>query len=488
MEVEQGLHNLGDMINSMHNTETVGSVHKAMMRSRFWALGLNPFQNEIPNITHDESIWPRTTAQFMSTHNIKIISDYPSYPLVRENDEYIMTQAYNLPFTAYALQYINYCRLLLNVTSIADLTDASVKFVNSEMYQIKRNTSKKSDSTCAQSAPQAFKMHFWHKYLSHITISKQRKLKVPLGRWIVTSDQIRQKYNAYWNSTDVYLRKEQGITRHKHNMTVITHKLKQVNEIPVNALPCVLNFRNQIVSDISDNFSGLSVSEDKTYTEEGIIAVTDASVIGERGTWAAIVTTRNGKELCRDQGVLTSRNLSNYRAELQGCKGALQLLNKFNKDTPKVLLCDNLSAIQSLNKIRSYFPSINQSDYDILLEVKELIQPTITFQHVKGHQGAELSDEFDLQTNLNILMDSRAKRMQQEAQHTSNWTYPSKYQIYTTMRSLMERLSRHFDKRLVVQECVFITKTSSKKIMTAFYGNHSPLHVKTVIQIREFSK
>jgi hypothetical protein len=57
------------------------------------------------------------------------------------------------------------------------------------------------------------------------------------------------------------------------------------------------------------------------------------------------------------------------------------------KDTPRVLLCDNLSAIQNLNKLRSYFPSVNQSDYDILLEIKELIQPTITFQHVKGHQG-----------------------------------------------------------------------------------------------------
>jgi hypothetical protein len=44
MEVEQGLHNLGAMINGMHNTETVGSVHKAMMWSWFWALGLNPFQ------------------------------------------------------------------------------------------------------------------------------------------------------------------------------------------------------------------------------------------------------------------------------------------------------------------------------------------------------------------------------------------------------------------------------------------------------------
>jgi hypothetical protein len=132
MEVEQGLHNLGAMISGMHNTEIVGSAHKAMMRSWFWASGLNPFQNEIPNITYDESIWPRTTAQFMSTYNIKIISVYPSYPLLRENDDY--------------------CRLLLNVISIADLTDASGKFVDSEMYQIKRNTSNKSNSICARSS------------------------------------------------------------------------------------------------------------------------------------------------------------------------------------------------------------------------------------------------------------------------------------------------------------------------------------------------
>jgi hypothetical protein len=83
----------------------------------------------------------------------------------------------------------------------------------------------------------------------------------------------------------------------------------------------------------------------------------------------------------------------------------------------QVLLCDNLSAIQSLNKLRKHFPNVNQSNYGILLETKELIQPTILFQHIKGHQGMELSDEFNLQTNLNILMDFRAKRMQQNVQH-----------------------------------------------------------------------
>jgi hypothetical protein len=79
--------------------------------------------------------------------------------------------------------------------------------------------------------------------------------------------------------------------------------------------------------------------------------------------------------------------------------------------------------------LRSHFPSVNQSDHNILLEIKELIQPIFIFQHVKVHQGAVLSDKFDLQTNLNILMDSRAKRKQQEVQYASDWIHQNMYQI-----------------------------------------------------------
>jgi hypothetical protein len=82
MEVEQGLHNLGAMINGLHNNEIVGQVHKAMMRTWSWALGMKPLKNEIPNITNDESLWPRTTAQFMSKHNIRIVLADPIYSLL----------------------------------------------------------------------------------------------------------------------------------------------------------------------------------------------------------------------------------------------------------------------------------------------------------------------------------------------------------------------------------------------------------------------
>jgi hypothetical protein len=110
-----------------------------MMRTWFWALGMNPLKHEILNITHDESLWPRTTAKFMYKHNIRIALANPIYPLLREIDQFTMTLAYNLPFTAYALKYINYCRLFLNVINIADLTDSSEKYVATEMYHIRCN-------------------------------------------------------------------------------------------------------------------------------------------------------------------------------------------------------------------------------------------------------------------------------------------------------------------------------------------------------------
>jgi hypothetical protein len=97
-----------------------------------------------------------------------------------------------LPLTPYDLKHINYCRLFLDVISIAGLTDASGKYVASEIYQIKRNFSNKPDSMCEQRAPQAFKTRFWHKFQSYITIPKRQKLKAPPGRWTVPSDKIRQ--------------------------------------------------------------------------------------------------------------------------------------------------------------------------------------------------------------------------------------------------------------------------------------------------------
>jgi hypothetical protein len=88
---------------------------------------------------------------------------------------------------------------------------------------------------------------------------------------------------------DVYPREEHRIIRNKHNMTSIAHKLEIIDNIPADAFPCVITFRKEIISVISDNFTDLSAYKHKPYADEGVIAVTDTSIIRER------VTTRMEK-------------------------------------------------------------------------------------------------------------------------------------------------------------------------------------------------
>jgi hypothetical protein len=65
-------------------------------------------------------------------------------------------------------------------------------------------------------------------------------------------------------------------------MSSITHKIDKINNIPADSFPCIITLRNEITLDISDDFTEQSVYEHEPYVDEGIIAVTDASVIGKR--------------------------------------------------------------------------------------------------------------------------------------------------------------------------------------------------------------
>ena len=141
-----------------------------------------------------------------------------------------------------------------------------------------------------------------------------------------------------------------------------------------------------------------------------VIAVTDASVVDNQGTWAAIITDPKGIEINQMQGSISGEGLTSFRAELDGCRGVLTLLKRYPKVTTITLFCDNIAVIHRLNSLQHSKPSINWSDYDLLMEVKQIMPKNVQFKHVKGHQGSSCQPEFNLETNLNILMDMRAKQ------------------------------------------------------------------------------
>ena len=184
-------------------------------------------------------------------------------------------------------------------------------------------------------------------------------------------------------------------------------------EIPKHAYPCNISSEGQLRTEIA--FEIVLTHPDSGANKDfqgGIIAVTDASVIGNHGTWSAIITDMEGKELHQSQGTISGDGLTSFRAELEGCRGVMVQLQIFPNATSITLFCNNIAVIHRLNTLKSSLPSINWSDYDLLVEAKKVMPSQIQFKHVKGHQVSGCSHEFNLETNLNILMDMRAKQAQ----------------------------------------------------------------------------
>jgi hypothetical protein len=75
------------------------------------------------------------------------------------------------------------------------------------------------------------------------------------------------------------------------------------------------------------------------------------------------------------------------------------------------IYCNNKAVINRLNHLRHGKPQVQWSDYDILLDISANMTKTIKFHHDKGHQSTTTQHDLTLETNLNILMDQRAKRV-----------------------------------------------------------------------------
>ena len=386
-----------------------------------------------------------STASFMRKYGVTLTTENHAPPLLREKDEYIMVIVHRMNLSATETRYINYCRLYLNVISIADLSDEAGKYIRQEMYTNPSQHINADDSTCIQRSVPIRKWSLWRKVLNYITFYKRRKLKNNLGNWTVPSTLIRHRYTYYLSQQRLYHQTNDGIKIYELQGTRKGNETGQSLQVPHNAYPCELTTSGQILSDVNHAGIDESIAEEFEYCGS-ITAVTDASVVDDQGTWAAILTDPYGKELHQIQGSITGDKLTSFRAELDGCRGVLNLLKKYPKATTTTLFCDNIAVIYRLNALKHVWPNINWSDYDLLMETKLLMPKQIQFKHVKGHQGSSCHSTFNLETNLNILMDARAKRAQENpAPNESRPSFAIKYKgnriTGTIVKTLREEIS-----------------------------------------------
>jgi hypothetical protein len=154
-----------------------------------------------------ESRWVQSIRQFLNDiqgqiHTSQILQLHP----LREQDQPIMNEKSNHQFTTSELQAINACRLFLQVTSIAEISDnngttilscALHGSIDSSTCPILWTYSTSKLKWPVQSYPSTKAWKLWKKYLlTHL--NSNLKFDISLGKWYRTCHQHRNwKYTSY---------------------------------------------------------------------------------------------------------------------------------------------------------------------------------------------------------------------------------------------------------------------------------------------------
>eukprot|EP00957_Ditylum_brightwellii_P000145 11022-Ditylum_brightwellii.AAC.1 len=108
-------------------------------------------------------------------------------------------------FSDKEIQCINYCRMYLNVTTLADIVLADGTTLDPRIYQGQHSllSSQLKHMEIHQECPSEQSWQLWHKAMTLWT--KTMKLEKPLGRWCKTRDELDQRLLVYFDHDDYAL-------------------------------------------------------------------------------------------------------------------------------------------------------------------------------------------------------------------------------------------------------------------------------------------
>jgi hypothetical protein len=199
--VEQGLLNIQAMINTLIDTRIIGKITRIAFKKWQWHVGIGQNVLEYNNyqLQYNESTWFKATKEFMREQGIQIRLKQKKFPLLRENDRYIMEIAMTMELNTRQLKLLNQCRLHLGVITIADITnEQGTHMIHTATQKINalQMVSKKPPRVI-QPKPSKDAWKLWNRFTEYISIPKQLRLKKALGKWIVNRSQIRRQYFYY---------------------------------------------------------------------------------------------------------------------------------------------------------------------------------------------------------------------------------------------------------------------------------------------------
>ena len=321
---------------------------------------------------------------------------------------------------------------------MADISEESGKRIEAQAYDHKRAKPLETKHTnmVQQPKPTSTAWKIWKQFIHKLLRHRQTTWKRTLGRWVVPSDEIRRLYTYYRTETELFKREKGKIKKWNiiAGSTFMSKQFQSYNteKIPRSAIPCVICLTENIYTEYQQVVIEESQEKEARWIAEKIIAVTDASVIEGKGTWAYFIADINGNIIEEMSDYKREHLISSFRAEMFGVKNVLKGLQNSQEETNIRIYCDNEAVIKAIQKLKRKEVSYQDSDSDILYECKHLISQNMTFHHVKGHQSEEESNTFPIEVNLNIRADKAAKNM--HSLKENNFKQENYYAIRTTYK------------------------------------------------------
>jgi hypothetical protein len=98
------------------------------------------------------------------------------------------------------MRSLNYCRLSLDVTTVADITNAAGSSIITDLaWGESVLPHRNRDHRAHQPPPALFFWTYWQKFLRLIS-DRRGRLHHPLGNWLVPGSKLRRAWNAYYDS------------------------------------------------------------------------------------------------------------------------------------------------------------------------------------------------------------------------------------------------------------------------------------------------
>jgi Reverse transcriptase (RNA-dependent DNA polymerase) len=406
--------------------------------------------------------WMKEMWRFLVTQDICVEDDLPELGRYRQQDRLLMEAFSSMDLSAADLYKVNICRLHLQATTLADITDGSgVRITANAWNGIRALPHTHRYRWGAQPRPSSNFWVVWKRVIGHLC-GRDRQLLRPLGQWMrdecthwiwwydtPTETLFSRMDGASVQYTDRSARNtRQAVCRFHEQVTVAA-------TVPMSATPCTVVKQGQFLlvqgtaaifeeatstatsqvfasfpeylASINSNawvFDNIQIQGSLDSIIQSIrtgtcSCVTDGSFKDNHGTAAwKIVDLAKPEHVLEGQVVTPGypHQQDAYRSELSGLYASVVVINSLTTyyqitGGSITLACDNISAgrMSSYNAVGTNPSSC--AHYDLVMAIQYIKTPRLNWihQHVKGHQDDRPDHILTPMELINVEMDTKAK-------------------------------------------------------------------------------